>query len=163
MIDIFCGKSKIKGMRYFDKPVVKGFLPKVESEMENSVVAEAIAETPLVTRIREGLPFYEFKSLQELLKIPEEELGNLLGISSATLSRRKVARHLGTPESERIVRFARLFGLSMETFGTEEAARSWLKTANPGTYGESPLSYADTEYGAREVENLLGRIEHGVF
>ena len=27
----------------------------------------------------------------------------------------------------------------------------------------SPLEYAKTEVGAREVENLLGRIEHGVF
>ena len=105
----------------------------------------------------------EFRLLQDLLRIPEEELGRYLGISPATLHRRKKSGHLETPESERIVRFARLFGLSMEVFDTKEAAREWLKTINPGTAGESPLSYADTEYGAREVENLLGRIDHGVF
>ncbi len=105
----------------------------------------------------------EFRALLELLRIPEEELGRLLGISPATLNRRKKARQLATPESERIVRFARLFGLGMEVFGSEEAAREWLKAPNPGTDGESPLSYADTEFGAREVENLLGRLDHGVF
>jgi uncharacterized protein (DUF2384 family) len=26
-----------------------------------------------------------------------------------------------------------------------------------------PLEYAETELGAREVEHLLGRIEHGVY
>jgi uncharacterized protein (DUF2384 family) len=26
-----------------------------------------------------------------------------------------------------------------------------------------PLDYAETEIGAREVENLLGRIEYGVY
>ena len=70
---------------------------------------------------------------------------------------------LTTTESERIVRFARLFGLTLEVFEDEETTREWLKTNNPGTANESPLSYADTEFGAREVENLLGRIDHGVF
>ena len=51
----------------------------------------------------------------------------------------------------------------MGVFECEEASRSWLKTENPGTAGEAPLSYADTEFGAREVENLLGRIDHGIF
>lgn len=105
----------------------------------------------------------EFRLLQDLLRIPEEELGRYLGISPATLHRRKKSGRLETPESERIVRFARLFGLCMEVFETKDAAREWLKTANPGTAGESPLSYADTEFGAREVENLLGRVDHGVF
>lgn len=105
----------------------------------------------------------EFRELRKLLAIPEEELGRYLGISPATLHRRKKSGHLETPESERIVRFARLFGQSMEVLESPDAAREWLKTSNPGTAGETPLSYADTEFGAREVENLLGRIDHGVF
>jgi uncharacterized protein (DUF2384 family) len=28
---------------------------------------------------------------------------------------------------------------------------------------QSPLDYSRTELGAREVENLIGRLEHGVF
>lgn len=148
-------------MKYNDVPVVRSLLPKTEG---GSVLNdELVAATPLVERIREGLPLSEFRALIELLLIPEEELGRLLGISPATLGRRKKSRHLGTPESERIVRFARLFGIAMEVLGTEEAARGWLKTPNPGTAGESPLSYADTEFGAREVEDLLGRLDHGVF
>jgi len=105
----------------------------------------------------------EFRRLQDLLRIPEEELGRYLGISPATLHRRKKSGHLETPESERIVRFARLFGICMEVFTHKDTAREWLKSPNPGTAQESPLSYADTEFGAREVENLLGRIDHGIF
>jgi uncharacterized protein (DUF2384 family) len=29
--------------------------------------------------------------------------------------------------------------------------------------GRSPLDFAQTEPGAREVENVIGRLEHGVF
>jgi putative toxin-antitoxin system antitoxin component (TIGR02293 family) len=44
-----------------------------------------------------------------------------------------------------------------------EAAQQWLKTPARALGFESPLHFAETEAGAREVENLLGRIEHGVF
>ncbi len=45
----------------------------------------------------------------------------------------------------------------------EEAAREWLKSPLPALAGKTPLEFADTEPGAQEVEDLLGRIEHGVF
>lgn len=152
-------------MKHSDEPVVTSFLPKVIISKDAKVLEDNVifAQTPLVERLREGFPMKEFRLLQELLKISEEELGRYLGISPATLHRRKKTGHLETPESERVVRFARLFGIIMEVLETEEATREWLKTANPGTAGEAPLSYADTEFGAREVENLIGRIDHGVF
>lgn len=148
-------------MNYFDQPIVRSFLP--EKAQSRGLVEERVSdkETPLVERLREGLPLAEFHALRDLLVLPEEELGRLLGISPATLGRRKKSKHLSTNESERIVRFARLFGQAFELFESEESAREWLKTPNPGTAGETPLSYADTEFGAREVENLIGRIAYG--
>lgn len=148
-------------MKYTDEPIVTSFLP---IEYNNMLAETAVAvQTPLVERLRKGFPMKEFRLLQDLLKISEEELGRYLGVSPATLHRRKKSGNLETPESERVVRFARLFGIVMDVFETREATREWLKTANPGTAGETPLSYADTEFGAREVENLIGRIDHGVF
>ena len=152
-------------MKYTDELVVTSFLPRNKQTESGNVMMEnpVMPQTPLVERLRKGLPMKEFRVLQELLKISEEELGRCLGISPATLHRRKKTARLETPESERVVRYARLFGIGMEVFVTEEATREWLKTANPGTAGEAPLSYADTEFGAREVENFIGRIDHGVF
>ena len=120
-------------------------------------------ETPMVTRIRKGFPVNEFTVLQKLLDLPEDELGLLIGISPATLQRRKKTGHFECPESEKLVRFYRLFGKAMELFETKETTRDWLKTENPGTANESPLRYADTEYGAKEVEALITRIEYGVY
>ncbi|MGC6425732.1 MAG: type II toxin-antitoxin system Xre/ParS family antitoxin [Akkermansiaceae bacterium] len=120
-------------------------------------------ETPMVTRIREGFPVQEFTTLQKLLDIPEDELGLLIGISPATLQRRKKAGNFERPESDKLVCLYRVFGKAMELFEEESTTRDWLKTENPGTAGESPLRYADTEYGAKEVEALVTRIEHGVY
>lgn len=152
------------GVNYLDRPVVESFLP-ATIKGPGTLINDAIDDqpTPLVERVRHGLPMAEFRSLLELLSLPEEELGRLLGMSPATLNRRKKGARLTMAESERVVRFARLFGLAMAVFEDEQATCEWLKTDNPGTAGERPLSYADTEFGAREVENLLGRIDHGVF
>lgn len=152
-------------MNYGELPIVLSFLP-MDAGEHRGVLREttvSMPREPLVDHLRKGFPMHEFHLLRELLAIPEEELGRYLGISTATLHRRKKTGKLETPESERIVRFARLFGIGMEVFETKDATREWLKAPNPGTAGEAPLSYADTEFGAREVENLLGRIDQGVF
>ena len=44
-----------------------------------------------------------------------------------------------------------------------ENGRRWLNSPQVGLGGATPLEYAETEVGAREVEDLLGRIEHGVY
>ncbi|MBI1901667.1 MAG: DUF2384 domain-containing protein [Planctomycetia bacterium] len=65
-------------------------------------------------------------------------------------------------ESER--RFALLLNKAAVLFeGNVEAARKWLSSPCKGLAGRSPMEMAETEVGAREVEDLIGRLEHGVF
>lgn len=116
----------------------------------------------LVECIREGLPFAEFTALCTLLDLSTEALGGTLRISRSTLMRRKQRGRLASDESDRLIRFARLYGRAAEVLGSRDAARSWLKTPARALGTAIPLAYADTEAGAREVENLLGRIEYGV-
>jgi putative toxin-antitoxin system antitoxin component (TIGR02293 family) len=54
-------------------------------------------------------------------------------------------------------------GRAVEVLESEEGARRWLNSPQVGLGGEIPLDYAQTEVGAREVEDLLGRIEFGVY
>ena len=90
-------------------------------------------------------------------------LGQHLQHLRATLHRRKKSGHLDRAESDRLVRYARLFSRASEALGGIAGARSWLIAPARAFHGECPLDYADTEIGAREVEALLGRLEHGVF
>ncbi|MFD2257059.1 antitoxin Xre/MbcA/ParS toxin-binding domain-containing protein [Luteolibacter algae] len=117
----------------------------------------------LVSRVRDGLDFDEFQTLRQMLELTEERLAALLGMSRATLHRRKKSGHLDRAESDRLVRYARLFARAVNVLGGNEAAGRWLREPAFAFHGECPLDYADTEIGAREVEALLGRIEHGVF
>lgn len=117
----------------------------------------------VVDNVRHGLEFEECSALQELLGITEERLGDLPGLSRATLHRCKKAGRLDQAESDRLVRFARLANQASSALGGEDAAKSWLSSPAIAFSGECPLDYANTEIGAREVEALLGRLEFGVF
>jgi putative toxin-antitoxin system antitoxin component (TIGR02293 family) len=117
----------------------------------------------LIEVIGMGLPMDELEVLRASLDVPMEKLAAKLGISVATIQRRKLQGRLEAGESDRVVRFARLMGKAVTVFGNEQDAREWLSAPQFGLGGAVPLDYAKTEVGAREVENLLGRIEHGVY
>jgi len=113
--------------------------------------------------VQEGLDFAELESLREQLDLPLDRLAGQLGLARATLHRRKASGRLTSDESDKVLRFARLLGQAVQLFGGIEDARRWLKAPQRGLGGAVPLDYAQTETGAREVENLLGRIDYGVY
>jgi uncharacterized protein (DUF2384 family) len=55
-----------------------------------------------------------------------------------------------------------LVAAAAETFGDPDKALVWLRRENGRLDGQTPLSLADTDLGARSVETLLGRIDHGL-
>lgn len=118
----------------------------------------------LIERIKNGLKFGVLESLSLATGQPLAELASRIGIPPRTLARRKSAGKLSMEESERVVRLAGLYERAAELFdGDVVNARQWMSQPKKALGGESPLDYAATELGAREVENLIGRLEHGVF
>lgn len=127
------------------------------------IVAQKLPATEIIGAVQHGLAIGEIENLRAILDLPIEGLAAKLGISKATLHRRKAAGKLDPAESDRVVRFARLMGKAVEVLESEENARKWLNSPQAGLGGAVPLDYAETEVGAREVEDLLGRIEYGVY
>ena len=125
--------------------------------------AKAKHPTELIRQIQKGLRFSELETLQNSLHMPFEQLAAKLAISRSTLQRRKAAGRLSPNESDKVIRYSRLVRQAADLFGDIEKARAWLKHPQYGLGGAVPLDYARTEAGAREVENLLGRINYGVY
>ena len=105
-----------------------------------------------------GLEFGEFEALRKQLDLSLDELSARLGLSRSTIEQRKAAGRLTTDESGKVVCYARLLGHAMYLFGGLSEARQWLKTPQRGLHGAVPLDYAKTDFGAREVENLLTQL-----
>ena len=115
-------------------------------------------------RLQGGLPYDALKRLQRRSGLSLEAIGTVMQIPRRTLARRRNQGKLTPRESERLYRLAVVFEKCVELFeGDIDAARSWLDAPNKALAGHSPLAMAEMEIGAREVEDLIGRLEHGVF
>ena len=125
--------------------------------------SKATHPTELIRQIQKGLRFAELETLQNSMDLPFEQLAAKLCISRSTLQRRKAAGRLSPEESDKVVRLSRLLEHATTVFGDVEKARAWLKHPQYGLGGAVPLEYAQTEVGAREVDNLLGRIDYSVY
>ena len=126
-------------------------------------VAKAKHPTELIRKIQKGLRFSELETLQSSIDLPFEQLAAKLAISRSTLQRRKAAGRLSPDESDKVMRLSRLLEHATKVFGDIEKARAWLKFPQRGLGNAVPLDYAETEVGAREVDDLLGRIEYSVY
>ena len=116
-----------------------------------------------IGQIHAGLTFRAVQNLQDALNLPMEQLASILGMSRATLHRRKLQGKIDKEESEKLVRYQRLLDKAQNVLGDAASAREWLTHKQRGLGNAVPLEFAKTEIGAREVENLLGRIEYGVY
>lgn len=112
--------------------------------------------------VKRGLPYRSLESLRERLRLSVPEAAQVLHIPPRTLARRRRSRRLDADESDRLYRIARVAGQAFAVFDTEEKAAAWLARPNRALNGEVPLRLLDTDVGARQVEDVLGRIEHGV-
>jgi len=118
----------------------------------------------LAELIRQGLPSGSLLALGAKLDLKSAALSEKLGIPQRTLTRR-LSRHsrLTAPESDRTVRLARVYATAVEMIGNAAKAAEWLRTPNRALGGLIPIDQLDTDLGAREVENILGRIAFGVY
>ncbi|MBV8113587.1 MAG: DUF2384 domain-containing protein [Silvibacterium sp.] len=118
----------------------------------------------LAKATRAGLSVDSLDTLAAELSIQRLAVAKLLGISERTLTRRATSsRRLTVAESDRVVRLARILALTRETLGSMEKASRWLQTPNRALEGDRPIDRLDTDIGVRSVEQVLGRIEYGLY
>ena len=131
------------GVKLFKKPV------KRDADMENAVIS--------------GLPALAVRRLAESTGTTLRELQEITHIDKSTFSRRVKQRALlKADESDRVARVARVAALAIEALG-HDAGLQWLRKPNMALGDRIPLGMLGTDAGARQVEQIIGRIEHGVF
>jgi putative toxin-antitoxin system antitoxin component (TIGR02293 family) len=118
----------------------------------------------LKTLVERGLPASSFGSMAAAYDLTNRRLAQLTHIPARTIDRRIAEQQrLRVDESDRLTRVARVFAIAAELFGTKEAVDRWLTTPNIALDGAKPIDELSTELGAREVEDMIGRISDGIF
>ena len=128
-----------------------------------AVVSQSLADRILVDgAVRDGL------KMQIALELDKKGDVNMESITRHNIIPRKTwesalksgADVLTPVNSERVLRVARVTAKARETFGRDKADL-WLERETSSLGNQPPMALLATESGARAVELLLGRIDHG--
>jgi putative toxin-antitoxin system antitoxin component (TIGR02293 family) len=112
--------------------------------------------------VAEGLPKAALRQTASRIftgKMEQRRLMNRI-VPEATFKRRR--NRLNATESARTERIARVVADAEYVWDDRDDARRFLTTPHPALRGRSPLDTAMTELGARQVEEILGKIFHGL-
>lgn len=112
--------------------------------------------------VQAGLPYHALEAVMERFGLAQAEVAAVLGVPPRTMARRKRSRRLHPDESDRLIRLARLATQAVQVFGKEDKAAMWMHRPNRALGNQAPLNLLRTDLGAKQVEEVLGRIEHGV-
>src|SRR6266404_2259720 len=124
---------------------------------------QSLSQPDLIEAVSQGLPAELARQLAASLEISLDQAATLLRLTPRTLQRRLEHGRLELAESERLWELARLLFRAREVLESEPGAVQWLKSPIQALGWKPPLALAQTVVGLREAENVLGRIEHGVF
>jgi putative toxin-antitoxin system antitoxin component (TIGR02293 family) len=88
---------------------------------------------------------------------------NILGISVKTLERKKSTDKLDKHISSHAIEIAKVAKHAFDVFENEDKVKIWLNTPNRALNNIKPIDLFYIPTGLNMVDNILGRIEHGVF
>jgi putative toxin-antitoxin system antitoxin component (TIGR02293 family) len=122
-------------------------------------------ETPsLMQALKSSLSWNAVHKFLDITGLSQQDLAKYLTISVRTFGRRREAGIFDRRESERLLRLAEIYQAALELFDDDTAAtRNWLTSPVRGLGNAHPIDFAQSEFGAREVRNLIGRVADGVF
>lgn len=126
-------------------------------------VVKAATLGDLKARLRFGLPYASLVAVSSAYAIDAKDLVAILDLPPRTLARRKKERKLRADESDRLFRLGRIAALAEEILGSRKKATLWLHEPNAALGNVAPLRNLDSDLGARQVEDVLLRIAHGVY
>lgn len=115
----------------------------------------------------QGLPGQAVSHLVGSLMVLKRNasLERAVGMSLRTFQRRKYApaEPLSQEQSGRAWKFAEILAKATEVFGSQEEAEQWLESPAIGLDQRRPIDLLATPAGVELVEDLLERLEYGVY
>lgn len=115
----------------------------------------------LVELVHRGLPVSSAIHILKEGLLSKAEFNRFVS-SSRTFERRRIEKKLSADESDKLTRFIRIRTFAAEVLGDDHEADLWLREKNLLLDNHRPIDLLDTDSGSQLVENILGRIAHGI-
>jgi len=112
---------------------------------------------------REGVLRSVADEVSEMVKLTDNEMAYLLGMTPRNLHRIPADKRLGTDASERLLLLKNILIHALDTFeDNENIVRNWLRTPLNELNDQTPLQLMDTITGFGMVDDVLGRLDYGL-
>ena len=119
-----------------------------------------------IARARQGIAVAEAAGIMQTWSIPVGAFAALLGVSERKWSRARAGGPdglLSPVESDRLLRARQVFDHARAVFDNDQDVVAWFSMPNHALSGDTPLSLMDTDAGVHQVDDVLTRIEFGVY
>lgn len=124
---------------------------------------EKYAPYTVIDKSREGVPRGEVDRVANLVSLTDKEMARILNMSERNLHRLRSEDRLARDASERLLLLTNLLGHALDVFdGDAETVADWLRTPIRELNHQPPLYLLDIATGFGLVDDVLGRIEHGI-
>src|ERR1017187_4800393 len=111
-----------------------------------------------------GLSWNAVRKFLDITGFSQQDLAKYLTIPERTFAPRREAGTFDRRESEQLLRLAEISQAALELFDGDTAAARTRLTSPVRVLGNArPIDFAQSEFGAREVRDLIGRLADGVF
>lgn len=110
-----------------------------------------------------GIPKLSVEYLAWVLAIPMVDMAGLLNVSYKTLGRKKKTDILDELSSSLSIEIANTVAKGLAVFEDREKFNRWLQKENRALKGKKPFELLHTPTGIKLVNQILGRIEEGVY
>jgi putative toxin-antitoxin system antitoxin component (TIGR02293 family) len=124
---------------------------------------EAPSASPylLISQIENGLPVNSVERVARLLA-PQDAQFKYRLVPKATYERRKASHRLSSDEGTRLARVARVWGMALDVWQTDDDAREFLFRPHAMLEDRRPIDLViQSEIGAELVLDVLGGLKYG--
>lgn len=117
----------------------------------------------VIDKSRQGMLRSEADRIAGLAGLTDIEMARILNMSVRNLHRLKPDDKLARDASERLLLLINLLQHGLDVFDNDtETLAEWLRSPIRELNSQSPLYLLDTTTGFGLVDDVLGRIEHGI-
>jgi len=112
---------------------------------------------------QKGISKVSFENFKSRAGLDYNQMALLLSVARNTLINKKGEELFDVTISEKLISLAEVYTHGFDVFGSEPTFIEWLNAPNRALGMVTPFSMLQTQYGRQEVQNVLGRIEWGVY
>lgn len=111
----------------------------------------------------QGIRSFALQAILDGFELELSEVACVMHASRQTLQRRLKSGMLTPGESNTLWRMGQILAQAVDVLGSHEKAARWIRTPNRALGGYEPLTLLSTPPGSDEVQNVLQRLDDGIW